>query len=44
MVVNRTKLQYIVIFVLGIILSIIYGTKVNNVNTVWELGDEAGYL
>ena len=41
---NNIKKQYIIVFMLGVVLSIIYGSKINNVNTVWELGDEAGYL
>ena len=41
---NNIKIQYIIVFLLGITLSIIYGSKIHNVTTVWELGDEAGYL
>ena len=41
---NNNFFQIIIIILFGIILTCVYGTKVTSVNTVWELGDEAGYL
>lgn len=36
--------QKIVVLSLGIVLMWIYGSQITLINTVWELGDEAGYL
>lgn len=43
-IVNSKWVELIVGCLLGIILLCIYSSKITHINTVWELGDEAGYL
>lgn len=41
---NNVCFQMCIVTLLGILLTLIYGSKITSINTVWELGDEAGYL
>lgn len=41
---NNRYIQKCIIIFWGLLLVIIYGSKITSINTVWELGDEAGYL
>lgn len=41
---NNVYVQKCIVDLLGILLILIYGSKITSINTVWELGDEAGYL
>lgn len=43
-IVNSIKFQKIFVLVLGIGIAYFYGRNVPSLHTVWELGDEAGYL
>lgn len=36
--------QYIIAFILGALILVIYGINIKNIYTVWQIGDEAGYL
>ena len=38
------RMQIGIILLLGLVLIGIYGSNIKNINTVWELADEAGYL
>lgn len=42
--INSTKIQNLIIFLLGFILFFCYLINVPNISTVWEMGDEAGYI
>ena len=43
-IVNNKWIELMIGCLLGIVLLCIYSSKIADINTVWELGDEAGYL
>ena len=44
MIITDSRMQIGIILLLGLVLIGIYGSNIKNINTVWELADEAGYL
>ena len=38
------NIQYLIVFLLGVLIFVLYGSNVKNIYTVWQIGDEAGYL
>lgn len=41
---KNKRAQKLFVILTGILLGCIYGSQIKNINIVWELGDEAGYL
>lgn len=38
------NIQYLIVFIFGALILIVYGSNIKNIYTVWQIGDEAGYL
>lgn len=38
------NVQYLIVILLGMVVFIFYGSNIKNIYTVWQIGDEPGYL
>ncbi len=41
---KNERMHKVIVLILAVLLAFIYGSNVQNINTIWELPDEAGYL